>query len=953
MSYTTNDKSVYFITNNGTFTVQDTSDNADGKILLTAQPDTGYSVETVTVYNLGGTLNLDSGIIENATAGGLAYAVNNSSNAWGTPVVSTFNMTGGILRGANTDNTLRVYQNSSMTQTSTNIVNISGGTIENGIFVDTTIYQPTSAYTGSNITVDINISGGTINGLVDLKLRHGFNTSLDITGGDFTNAQIWVRKKANEWNANVAEPTEPIVSISGGKFSFAAGKAFGLAYDCAASEWTRYSKPYVVTGGVFNVDLNNYAGIAFEEGSMGVDNTNAQTMVAYPYTVEHFVASITSGDPATTIYYHTLAEAVAAAENGDEIVMIANSTENVLYDVTSPNLKNKTIAISGEYALTSPSGNFGFYFGNYDGGNRPATDVLTVSDITMTKSGGNYTTLFDGVTADLTGVTVNGDGNTALSYANGAVGTLTNVTVTNTGNHSQTWRNTALALQGIGAGPSVVTVKSGTYTSANGYAVYMFSSGGIVNIEGGTFSGALMAQIDNKTYPGNYATINISGGTFTNCTLTESGGENAQIYISGGYFSVDPTAYLVAGYTVQVLTSNATGADLAAYEAGAIYKVVPSDDVIVIFNAHGGKFADASITKNVNVVNDVVPEENMPANPTRLGYTFAGWYASENEGETLSDTAFDFTAPITEEVTVYAKWEGDANYFFNSGMRAYTTSSLNESINLNLYIEHLPEGTEMTDYSVRVTFNGSTTTFAYSAADATKVAGTYRHMLADVYAYQMTFPITFTLLYNNEVEIFTTSDYSVKDYMLYRSNAGDATDKEKTLMKAALDYGAVAQQYFASRYETDAEHLANATTNPYNVIEVARPTQTSEFYNSIASLTAFKSSMVYDSVNYIRIRIGDSQDLEGIEFSLEGDGFAMTEPVWEETNGLWMIQVSGLTSPKLGDEFTLTMTKGGQSTIFTYSAYAYANYMWDDAVDGRLSQALVAYGDAAKAFFGN
>ena len=77
----------------------------------------------------------------------------------------------------------------------------------------------------------------------------------------------------------------------------------------------------------------------------------------------------------------------------------------------------------------------------------------------------------------------------------------------------------------------------------------------------------------------------------------------------------------------------------------------------------------------------------------------------------------------------------------------------------------------------------------------------------------------------------------------------------------------------------------------------------------------------------------------------------MTEPV-KEASGLWMIQVSGLTSPKLGDRFTLTMTKGSQSTTFTYSAYVYANNKWNDATDGKISQALVAYGDAAKAFFG-
>ena len=65
VSYTTDAKSVYFITNEGTLTIEDNSANADGQVLLTAQPDTGYSKETVTIYNCGGTLTLASGTIKN------------------------------------------------------------------------------------------------------------------------------------------------------------------------------------------------------------------------------------------------------------------------------------------------------------------------------------------------------------------------------------------------------------------------------------------------------------------------------------------------------------------------------------------------------------------------------------------------------------------------------------------------------------------------------------------------------------------------------------------------------------------------------------------------------------------------------------------------------------------------------------------------------------------------
>ena len=282
VSYTTDEKNVYFLTNKGTLTVKDTSENAEGQILLTAQPDSGYSMEAVTVFNLGGTLTLESGTVKNATGGGLAYAIKNAVN-WGH--VSTFNMTGGIVSAPGGDAALRVYNNTSFSVTADckNYVNISGGTIlDTGIFIDTFLAGTYSAsFTGDNLANEVNISGGTINGLIDMKIRHPFNTALNITGGDFTNTKLWVRKHS-EYNASLAEPTDPMVYISGGKFAFVAGKAFGLAYDCGATSWTTYEKPYAVSGGVFNVEVPE---TACAENYISVSNEDAETKAAYPYTV--------------------------------------------------------------------------------------------------------------------------------------------------------------------------------------------------------------------------------------------------------------------------------------------------------------------------------------------------------------------------------------------------------------------------------------------------------------------------------------------------------------------------------------------------------------------------------------------------------------------------------------------------------------------------------------------
>lgn len=679
-----------FLVNYGTLTIKDTSDNADGKITFsTSHPDTSYGKENITIYNIGGTLNLQSGTIENMSNGYCTYAVNNSSNAWGNgdDKETVFNMTGGVISAPNGDAALRVYQNCAQTPTpySHNRVTISGGTIlDTGIFLDNYIYQPNVNTTGDGILTSVTITGGTVNGLIDMKLRHPFNTSLNISGGDFTNAKLWVRKHS-EWNSIVAEPTAPLVNISGGKWSFVAGKAFGLAYDCSGTSWTSYTQPYYVTGGVFNVDLTQYNSIKFEEGKTGIANTAAATKDAYPYTVGTAASPVAQiGDQS----YETVKEAIEHVASGETINVIADSTENeLLYGVTANALKGKTVTITGSNTLTStsPSDNrFGFYFGDYDSGIRPS-DVLNVNGITLARDGGNYNTLFDGLTANLTGVTITGNGNTALSYANGARGTLTDVTVTNTGSHTDSWRNAALTVQGIGEGPSVMTVKSGTYTSANGYAVYIFSSGGTVNIEGGTFQGALCANIDRNTYHNDYnqSIINISGGTFTNvaytfvCTGSEDAADYAKIVITGGTFDTDPTNYVAAGYeavkngngTWTVVPANSAVAEIGTTKYAtlkAAFDAAQNDDTITLLR-------DAS--ENISYWGGKTFTLDLE------GHTDTGWIDIHTGFFTLKDTGAT-KGKLKNSVYVYGSATDIENY---SGFTLDESATIDANTGIALY----------------------------------------------------------------------------------------------------------------------------------------------------------------------------------------------------------------------------------------------------------------------------
>ena len=258
-----NGANFFFLTNRGVLEITDSSAGQNGKITGTwTNPDSGYSKQFNTIYNIDGKLTLSAGTVE-VTSGYLSYAVNNSSNAWGVgdDKETVFTITGGTVTAPSGDAAIRVYQNcgSNSNPLSHNTLNISGGLIKDGgIFVDTYIYKANPASSGDHISTTINISGGEIHGLIDMKMRHAYHTSLNVTGGNFVDAKMWVRKYTNEWGSGLAEPTVPVVNISGGTWNFVSGKAFGLAYDCGATSWSTYTKPYSITGGTFNVDPTTF-----------------------------------------------------------------------------------------------------------------------------------------------------------------------------------------------------------------------------------------------------------------------------------------------------------------------------------------------------------------------------------------------------------------------------------------------------------------------------------------------------------------------------------------------------------------------------------------------------------------------------------------------------------------------------------------------------------------------
>ena len=71
-------------------------------------------------------------------------------------------------------------------------------------------------------------------------------------------------------------------------------------------------------------------------------------------------------------------------------------------------------------------------------------------------------------------------------------------------------------------------------------------------------------------------------------------------------------------------------------------EILKEDYLTISFDTDGGSTIDSIVIKTGDTI-------SKPDTPKKEGYTFKGWYIGEEE--------FDFSKPITEEITLKAKWE--------------------------------------------------------------------------------------------------------------------------------------------------------------------------------------------------------------------------------------------------------------------------------------------------------
>lgn len=204
---------------------------------------------------------------------------------------------------------------------------------------------------------------------------------------------------------------------------------------------------------------------------------------------------------------------------------------------------------------------------------------------------------------------------------------------------------------------------------------------GSFTMNGGTIEWCVAygsAAYDDGGGVNNLGSFTMNGGTIRNCTAAYGYGGGISslrnITICGDAFVRDCTASQDKSSAMYLNPSNP--ADRAVIEGGTFRgNIYASPYCTGMVAVTGGTFDPGqpngitlhTVTFNSNGGSDVPEQIRANAAATkpdsrRAGYTLVGWYTDE-----AYTAAYDFTKPVTDNITLYAKWEAAPRYYYNSG----------------------------------------------------------------------------------------------------------------------------------------------------------------------------------------------------------------------------------------------------------------------------------------------
>ena len=565
--------------------------------------------------------------------------------------------------------------------------NTDGSTVN--INEGATIVQQNSGTTGGNSVFAavggkgvINIKGGTIT-----SDRYGVHTMttgtpvINISGGTIT-APVALKSSTNGGNGELAT-----INVTGGTING------------TLEAYTDNGK-IVVSGGTFSKPVaEEYCADGFvpaenADGTFGVEKAPVASINGTKYT--------------------SLAEAVAAAQAGDEIVLTADvkTTDGVVitdknltidlngktYTVTEgANTNNRNFKINGTSVVTVKNGTM-VAAGEYSSGAYGTIRTEGTANVTLTglklynyRGNGLNIKACAGTTVTIENTEIYANYGGGIEAAGGTIVINDGVTVKQEGMYTAPYNSMAISVNGGGK----VTVNGGTFsteclaaadannqgTSHGPWVAGVLNSGGTLIINGGTFSNDNFGDNSLATYArgailaDTKAKVEINGGTFNvlkNVIDIQNNlgdtNNNPSVLLVGGTYSADPRISAQYGSNLITLAENCIAVEnngvwnveLAAAKIGTEYytsladafEAVESEATVMVLQ-------DITLTEKITIAGKVV---TLDLN----GKTISGTcntaqssliYVENNAALTVKDGSDAKTGKLT-----YAKGSSDTGW---------------------------------------------------------------------------------------------------------------------------------------------------------------------------------------------------------------------------------------------------------------------------------------------------
>ena len=566
---------------------------------------TNVSGHTITVEK-GGKLNISdsvgTGVVDNTSHG--KGAIVNSGEV---------TLNGGTFKRSAENGTYSPYGNGGNSWYT--IANYGTMEINTGVTVENAGGYSSMIRNGGDVTADCNltIEGGNFAGGINTVKNDSFGV-LTINGGNFSNTAQYVIMNWNKAEITAGtfrtldtasavlftsaygadDNTVGKLTISGGEFKHASD-----TQEMIVDHYDETNKGNaVVTGGKFDADISKYIPTDYVQSADGTVEKLGET---------NAVAKVGG------TYYKTLADAVAAAQDGDTITLLKDA------ELTSTLNLAKNITIDGQGKYT----------------------IKAANSFTVGSDNKTYCVLYVSGEVTLKDVTVNGNEKCRVIFCDKGKLTIDGATITN-----------GKAPNFIGGvymtSSASFEMKSGSITgnkNAKGYQndeYLQYSSdlwigananGALTAINGGTIGNVFVnANAWSASNPGSFT---MNGGTVTNLYVEHDANYGATFKYNDGTIE-----------HLYLSKENGNGQSIEVTPVkGVIYNggVKEQDLVTLTMKYNDGATADS--TYNVASGTTIT----LPT-PRRSGYTFNGWY----DGSKFYAAGASYTVSAT--VTLNASW---------------------------------------------------------------------------------------------------------------------------------------------------------------------------------------------------------------------------------------------------------------------------------------------------------